>query len=329
MTPEIVITVGIPGCGKSSFVKSLTDSGYRRINRDQVGGGMTSAACPIYQLLRACFDAGDRQFVLDNTFAKREQRAVVLEVAKGLGLPVRVLLFPVDLAQAQVFAARRQVQRLGKLLRPGDDYKAHADDPNMFPPGVQYAYQKTFVEPTLNEGFASIETVKVETVWGPEYVNRAIFLDLDGTVRVTPDEKACPWPRNVSEVWVIRPMATGELLRRYRNEGWLIFAVTNQSGVSREPSDPKYVSEATVVECIEATEAQLGLVFDGYAYATDRGGPPQSFWRKPLPGMPVMFIEQFKLNPSRCIFVGDMTSDKTCADRAGIPFIWAHEFFKI
>jgi HAD superfamily hydrolase (TIGR01662 family) len=181
------------------------------------------------------------------------------------------------------------------------------------------------VEPTRDEGFSAIEKVEVETVWGKEYVNRAIFLDLDGTVRVTPDEKVCPWPRNVDEVKV-RP-GCGALIKRYQQEGWLIFAVTNQSGPTRKLADPKYVSERAIIDCIQATESLLGVNFDGIAYATDRGGPPSSFWRKPCPGMGVMFIEEHKLDPAQCVMVGDMTSDKTFATRCGFQFQWAKDFF--
>ena len=49
---------------------------------------------------------------------------------------------------------------------------------------------------------------------------------------------------------------------------------------------------------------------------------------KPMPGMGAEFIEKYKLNPSECIMVGDMTSDKTFAKRCGFQFMDAEEFFK-
>ncbi len=326
--PEVVITVGYPGSGKGTFIKPLLAQGYQCFNRDTVGGSTAKGNSLIYTEANEAHARGVRHFVFDNTYGTVAARSAVVQFAATNALPIRCLWLQTTLEQAQVFASRRQVQRTGGLLRK-EEYKAHRGDANMFPPGAQYAYRKRFEEPTLAEGFSSIEKVTIETVWGKEYTNRALFLDLDGTVRVTPDEKVCPWPRNPSEVRVILPSSSvGGLLQRRQREGWLIFAVTNQSGVSRKPSDDKYVSEENVVACIEATEAQLGLKFDGYAYATDRGGPPSSFWRKPTPGMGVLFIEKHKLDPAKCVMVGDMTSDKTFAERCGFRFAWAHDFFK-
>lgn len=324
--PEIVITVGYPGSGKGTYVKPLLAAGYQCFNRDTYGGRTARSGSPIYEAALVAFAEGCRHFVFDNTYGRVEARAAVISFSKEVGLPIRCLWLQTTLEQAQLFASRRQVQKYGMLFRK-EDYKIHKGDPNMFPPGAQFAYRKQFEPPTLAEGFASIEKVEVETVWGPEYVNKAIFLDLDGTVRYTPDENACPWPRYPSEV-IVRP-GSGAVLKRKQAEGYLILAVTNQSGVSRKPSDPKHVTEQNVKACIAKTEKDLGIKFDGALYATDRGGPPSTYWRKPCPGMAVVFIEKFKLNPALCECVGDMKTDATFAERAGIPFQWAHKFFKL
>ena len=44
-------------------------------------------------------------------------------------------------------------------------------------------------------------------------------------------------------------------------------------------------------------------------------------------GLGVHFIHKYKLDPSKCIMVGDMTSDRTFAKRLGFQFEWAKDFF--
>jgi histidinol phosphatase-like enzyme len=84
-----------------------------------------------------------------------------------------------------------------------------------------------------------------------------------------------------------------------------------------------------VQACIQRTNDLLDLDTPiDVLYATDRGGPPQSFWRKPAPGMAVLLIEKYKLDPAQCVFVGDQTSDKTFSERCGFQFTWDHEFFR-
>ena len=51
------------------------------------------------------------------------------------------------------------------------------------------------------------------------------------------------------------------------------------------------------------------------------------YCRKPMSGMPVSFMLEHRLNPKLCIFVGDQTTDKTCATRMGIPYVDQAEFF--
>jgi len=320
---EVVITVGYPGSGKGTHVKPLLAKGYQCFNRDSIGGGTNKDDSGIYREAQKAFDAGCRRFVFDNTYGTIQARSAAITFAKSVGLPIRVLWLQTTLEQAQLFASRRQVQRLGKLLRK-EEYKAHSKDANMFPPGAQYAYRKRFEPPTTVEGFTHVKPVPVAVTWGSEYTNKALILDFDGTLRETPDEKACPYPRTTAEVKV--PAGRGDKLREYLDKGYRLLGASNQSGISRMPDDPKFVSEEAAKRCFAETCRQLGVDIE-VLYATERGGPPQSFWRKPVTGMAVLHIERHKLDPRQCICVGDWTSDKSFAERAGFQFVWAHEFF--
>jgi len=104
-------------------------------------------------------------------------------------------------------------------------------------------------------------------------------------------------------------------------EGFILLGVSNQSGVAKGTIIAK-MAEA----CFDETNRQLGLDIE-YVYCPHRAGPPQCYCRKPMPGWGVHFIEKYKLNPAECVFVGDMTTDKTFAGRAGFQFAWASAFF--
>jgi HAD superfamily hydrolase (TIGR01662 family) len=332
MPGEIIAIGGLPGSGKTSHVQPYLDRGYTRVNRDTTGGKMDSDQTPFWQEVRRLYGTGVRKFVFDNTWCFKSQRDVLLAVAAELGLPVHLKMLDVDIAKAQLFTARREVQKYGRLLHK-DDYKG-IKDINTFGPGLHFRFQKELDahKPTTADGFASVEWLDVPVVWGPEYVNRAIILDLDGTVRDTPADCKIPFPKHPDEVIVLD--GRRELLRRKQAEGFILCGASNQSGVSKPLIDPKTgqpdpwaLTKEQVEACIAATCDKLGLDID-VLYAPDRGGPPQSFWRKPCPGMGVEFIEKYKLDPSQCVMVGDMKTDKTFAERCGFQFAWAHEFFR-
>lgn len=318
---EIVIVAGPPASGKSTAVKPLVDAGYFRINRDELGGTLKAGGLAYKTLLQAYAD-GARNFVLDNIYATAESRATVISLGKTIGLPVRCIWIDATDAQAQFFAARRQIQRLGKLLLEVD-YKAHRDDPNMFPPVVQFAYWKRVERPDASEGFVSIEIRPVKIILGPEYKNRALILDYDGTLRVTKSGKV--YPSDPNDVIVMD--GRKELLHRKQAEGFMLLGASNQSGIAKKPGDEKYVSEADAIRCFQETNRQLGLDIP-VLYAPEAAGVPKSYWRKPCPGMGVILIEKHKLDPAKCIMVGDRWEDKGFAERCGFQYCDANDFFR-
>jgi len=319
MNGEIVAVGGPMASGKSSQVEKFEKQGYTRLNRDELGGSLKQ----INQRLRELHAQGERLFVLDNTYGTLQSRADLLAVGKELGLPVRMVWLDANKEQCQFLAALRQVRRYGKLLRK-EDYKAHKGDPNMFPPIAQFAFFKKLVLPEVSEGFEAINTVKVDITLPPEYKNRALILDYDGTLR-TSSHPTNPSPTCAAEVQIMDRRR--DMLKAKQGEGFILCGASNQSGIAKKPGDPKHISEAGAVEAFEETNRLLGVDID-YIYSTERGGVPQSYWPKPMPGMGVFFIEKYKLDPSQTIFVGDMTKDKTFAERCGFQFSWADEFFR-
>lgn len=78
---------------------------------------------------------------------------------------------------------------------------------------------------------------------------------------------------------------------------------------------------------MDETHPQLGLVIE-HLCCPHRVPPISCYCRKPQPGMALSFIEKYDLKPSACIMVGDLGTDKTFAERLGLRFVPASEFFR-
>lgn len=317
----IIAVAGPPAGGKTTTVQHWVQQGYTRLNRDDMGGSLGPNGL-VYTTLRQKAAQGERRFVLDNLYASRESRAVLVGVAQEVGLPVHIVWLDTTPEQAQFFACLRQVRKYGRLFTE-EDYRIHRDDPGAFPPGAQFGYWKSRTEPAEDEGFASITHVGVTIDLGPKYKNRAIILDYDGTLRVTRSGRI--YPSEPDDVVLLEHRR--ELLHRKQAEGFRLLGASNQSGCSKQPGDPKYVSEIQARRCFDRTNQLLGLDID-YRFAPDAAGVPKTFWRKPSPGMGVLHIEKYLLDPKQCIMVGDRGEDKTFAARCGFQFIHADDFFR-
>jgi hypothetical protein len=64
--------------------------------------------------------------------------------------------------------------------------EAHKD-PNVFPPATLFAMRKKIEIPKIAEGFTNVITVEAPSIkWdGRKYRNKAVFFDIDGTLRHT------------------------------------------------------------------------------------------------------------------------------------------------
>lgn len=319
---EIIAIAGPPAGGKTTFVKQWVQKGYTRLNRDEMGGSLDLNG-PVYTALRQMASQGVQNFVLDNLYATRKSRANLLTVAREVGLPVHLVWLETTAEQAQFFASLREIRKYGKLLSPADYKIYNKTDSGSFPPMVQFYYWKTKEDPAADEEFASITRQKVVVDLGSEYKNRAIILDYDGTLRVTKSGKK--YPTDPEDVVLLDRRR--DMLHAKQGEGFLILGASNQSGVAQKPDSPLYATEEQVKACFDRTNELLGLDID-YIYAPEAAGAPQSYRRKPMPGMGVLHIEKYKLDPKQCIFVGDRPEDKGFAKRCGFQFAWADDFFR-
>ena len=132
---ELVLFIGIPGSGKSTFYAQHFLNTHVRINRDML---RTKTREKI--LIEACFKS-KQPFVLDNTNVTREKRAAYIAQAKQAKFRVIGYFFDCPAPEA----VKRNEQRTGK-----------ARVPNV----AIYAMAKKLEVPELSEGFEKLFRVK-------------------------------------------------------------------------------------------------------------------------------------------------------------------------
>nr|XP_021489533.1 bifunctional polynucleotide phosphatase/kinase isoform X1 [Meriones unguiculatus]XP_021489569.1 bifunctional polynucleotide phosphatase/kinase isoform X1 [Meriones unguiculatus] len=160
--PEVVVAVGFPGAGKSTFIQEhLVSAGYVHVNRDTLGSWQRCVSSCQAALRQR------KQVVIDNTNPDVPSRARYIQCAKDAGVPCRCFNFCATLEQA------RHNNRFREMTDPSH---APVSDMVMFSyrsrgsgglevagGGVQSlthphppSHRKQFEPPTLDEGFLEI-----------------------------------------------------------------------------------------------------------------------------------------------------------------------------
>lgn len=143
----------------------------------------------------------------------------------------------------------------------------------------------------------------------------AVFFDRDGVLNV---DKGYLY-RTADFEWT--PGAQ-EAIRQLKALGYLVFVVTNQSGVARG-----YYTEADVTALhawMNVELAKVGAHIDRFYYcphlaaATVENYRLDCHCRKPMPGMIVQAFGEWEVDRERSFLVGDKTSDVEAAEAAGI-----------
>jgi aryl-alcohol dehydrogenase-like predicted oxidoreductase/predicted kinase len=293
---EVVLIMGLPGAGKTTVARDFVAQGYARLNRDEAGGSLRD----LLPDLTGIVASGVTRIVLDNTYVTRASRAMVVQAAARLGLPVRCVWLSTSIEAAQVNAAWRMVSKYGRLLEPDEMRKAAKRDVNSFAPGAQFRNQRELEPPDPAEGFSQVETLSFARTHDPSMSNRALIV----------------WCDDV-DVFAERV----SLLRRYHDEGWRLL------GLAWRPQ----IAEKTMTH--EQAEAEFARMRASLAvpieilYCPHGGGPPVCWCRKPLPGLGVVFIQRYQLDPAQCLYVGAGPQDPGFARRLGFQYRDAKDFF--
>lgn len=164
----------------------------------------------------------------------------------------------------------------------------------------------------------------------PSKIVPALCLDLDGTIRYSKSGEFINRPEDVALFDGVE-----EKIWQYRNDGYLIFGITNQGGVAygfKTPLD----SNAEI-------DTMIGLFKLGNPFhiieacfhhekGTQEPFNHRSLLRKPDIGMLALCEVEARrsgyiVDWDNSLFVGDRLEDEQCANNAGISFQWASEFF--
>ena len=139
---EVVILIGFQGAGKSTFRAQRFDGTHALVSKDRLRNNRRPERRQ-QRLIAEALAAG-KSVVVDNTNPSAEERAGIIETARGAGARVIGYFFASSLDEC---AARNRE-------RPED---ARVPDVGMF------ATAKRFVRPSRREGFDDILTVRTLT----------------------------------------------------------------------------------------------------------------------------------------------------------------------
>jgi aryl-alcohol dehydrogenase-like predicted oxidoreductase/predicted kinase len=286
---DVVLIMGLPAAGKSTLAGSLVREGYSRLNRDAAGGSLRS----LMPALDRVIENGATRIVLDNTYASRKSRAEVIQAAARRGLPVRCVWLSTSIEDAQTNAVWRIVKRYGCLPSSDDLAKLRRSDVAAFLPDTQFKYRRELEPPDASEGFSRVDVVPFVRQQESDFANRAVVVSCD-------------------QVGVLVQLAPR--LRDFCDGGYKLLGISWQPEIAEGKQSREGVKSMFAREC-----ERLGLDVD-VECCPHPAGPPRCWCRKPLPGLGVIFVSRYRLDPAQCLYVGAGPHDAGFARRLGFTF---------
>ncbi len=135
---ELVILVGLPASGKSTFYRRRLAATHVHVSRDVLGRGPKGRQ---HELVAESLGAG-RSVVVDNTNARVAERAELIALGRGLGARIVGYYFESDPRAA----AARNREREG---------------PARVPPAAIYVIARRLEPPRYAEGFDALYRVRI------------------------------------------------------------------------------------------------------------------------------------------------------------------------
>lgn len=140
----------------------------------------------------------------------------------------------------------------------------------------------------------------------------AIFLDRDGVIN-----EDSGYVGQVDKVKLL-PFVT-ETLRSFKKRGYLLFVISNQSGVARG-----YFTEEEVRAVNQHIDTLTESMIDKFLFCPHHpSGKIEQYsvscnCRKPKTGLVEQIMQEYSIDLDRSYFVGDKVSDMQCAAASGL-----------
>lgn len=139
-------------------------------------------------------------------------------------------------------------------------------------------------------------------------VNRAVFLDKDGTL-------VEDVPYNVDPARLRFTPHAGEGLRRLVAAGYLVIVITNQPGVALGLFDA--VALERLAQALSDRLRVEGVELSGFYACPHAEGPPDCGCRKPAAGLLLQAAQEHQVDLSASWMIGDILNDVEAGRRAG------------
>lgn len=142
-------------------------------------------------------------------------------------------------------------------------------------------------------------------------MRKALFLDRDGVINVD-----CAYLCTRERFEFVEGIF--ELCRRYRDLGYIIVVVTNQSGIARGYCSETAFAELTAWMCrrFEEEGVHIEAVYHCPHHPEISGA---CRCRKPEPGMLLQAAREHRIDLNASTLIGDAPRDIEAAVRAGVP----------
>ena len=276
------MVMGIPGAGKSRLAEQFVDRGYLRLNRDERGGSLGEITSALDREL----SAGVRRAVLDNTYLTRAARSYVIETASRHHASIRCVWLDTPLAQAQVNLVERLLSRYGSLPSPEELRRLARLDAGVHTPTTQMRTVRELEAPSMDEGFAQVETVRFTRTPRSDRQHAGVFVAASALTRPG-------WERAI--------------------EG-------------ANPGEPHLIFDWCPEDCLDSLRAQAALLSRSVSGVVEisacrhGGGAPICWCRPPLPGLPMAFAHQHGIDLQRSVFLGTTATHRRLATTLGAAY---------